>query len=222
MKPEILHIEKDLVVCVKPHGIPSQPDVSGDEDMTEIIRKMLKEMNEQTELFVVHRLDRTTGGIILYARNARACAELSQLISNKDRFIKEYSAVAIGAPDEPEGTYTDYIYRDGAQKKAFAVKSERKGAKPASLDYRLISSVDIGGNTFSLFDIRLHTGRFHQIRVQLASRGMPIYGDGKYGSRQKAPHIALWARKLTFTYRGRHYEFEKKPDATELPWSLFE
>ncbi len=220
MNPEILHIERDFLVCVKPHGIPSQPDANGSEDMTQILRHMLSEMGERDDIFVVHRLDRATGGVMLYARNSRACAELSQLISDKDRFIKEYSAVALGAPDEPKGTYIDYIYRDGAQKKAFTVKNERKGAKQAILDYRIKSSVEIGDKTFSLLDIRLHTGRFHQIRVQLASRGMPVYGDGKYGSRQKAPHIALWARKLTFTYQDRQYEFEKEL-GDELPWSLF-
>ena len=116
---------------------------------------------------------------------------------------------------------TDYLFKDSSQKKAFVVKSERKVAKLASLDYEVAKTVEYDEKNFSLLKIKLNTGRFHQIRAQLSSRGMPIYGDGKYGSREKAPNFALWAVKLCFTYKGKSFEFEKQPDFNTMPWNLF-
>lgn len=214
-------MDRDLIICVKPHGVPSQPDPSGSEDMTAMLARALAERGERNEIFVVHRLDRATGGVMLYARNKRACAHLSQLISEKDSFSKEYLAVVSGAPEESEGTYRDILYRDPMQKKAFVVKSERKGAKLAELDHKLISTREYEGRTLSLLSVRLRTGRFHQIRAQLSSRGMPIFGDGKYGSREKAPQIALWSRRIAFNYGGKQYDVSSEPDATATPWCLF-
>lgn len=218
---EILFKNKDFLVCVKPQGIPSQPDTTGDEDMTTYLCAKLKESNELHDLFVVHRLDRATGGLILYARNKNAAAEFSRLISEKDGFEKHYCALILGTPVDKNGNMTDYLFKDSAQKKSFIVKSERKGSKLASLDYEVIKTVNCDEKVFSLMKIKLNTGRFHQIRAQLSSRGMPIYGDGKYGSREKAPHFALWASKLCFTYKGKFYEFEKQPDFNTVPWILF-
>lgn len=117
---------------------------------------------------------------------------------------------------------TDYLFKDSTQKKAFVVKGERKGAKLASLDYEIIKAITSEEKTFSLLKIKLNTGRFHQIRAQLSSRGMPIYADGKYGSRKKAHNLALWASNLAFTYKGKKYEFQKEPDFDTVPWDLFE
>lgn len=219
---EILHKSKDFLVCVKPQGIPSQPDTTQGEDMTSILRAQLKENNENSDIFVVHRLDRATGGLILYARNKNAAAEFSRLVSEKDSFEKHYLAIVSGVPNENSGNMTDYLFKDSTQKKAFVVKNERKGAKIASLDYEVIKAITNEEKTFSLLKIKLNTGRFHQIRAQLSSRGMPIYADGKYGSREKAPHFALWANKLSFTYKGKKYEFEKEPNFDIIPWHLFE
>lgn len=218
---EILHKNKDFIVCVKPQGIPSQSDTTNDEDMTSLLSTQLKETNENNDIFVVHRLDRATGGIILYARNKNAAAELSRLVAEKDGFEKHYITVVSGAPKSESGNMTDYLFKDSTQKKAFVVKGERKGAKLASLDYEVAKTININDKTFSLLKIKLNTGRFHQIRAQLSSRGMPIYGDGKYGSREKAPNFALWAVKLCFTYKGKSFEFEKQPDFNTMPWNLF-
>ena len=217
---EILHKDKDFIVCVKPQGIPSQPDTTGDEDMTSLLKESLKECGEKADIFVVHRLDRATGGLILYARNQASASIFSRLVAEKDGFSKEYLALVSGAPNENSGNMTDYLFKDSAQKKAFVVKSERKGAKLASLDYEVAKTININDKTFSLLNIKLHTGRFHQIRAQLSSRGMPIFGDGKYGSREKAPCFALWANKIAFTYKGKAYEFEKNPDFETTPWNL--
>lgn len=218
----ILFKNNDFIVCVKPQGIPSQPDPSGCVDMTALLSEELIKNGEKSDIFVVHRLDRSTGGLIIYARNKEAAAAFSRLVAEKDSFQKEYLAVISGMPENESGNMTDYLFKDSAQKKAFVVKSERKGAKLASLDYEVKNTVQIDEKTFSLLRITLNTGRFHQIRAQLSSRGMSIYGDGKYGSREKAPNFALWASKITFTYKGKRYEFESAPDLDQKPWNLFE
>lgn len=218
---ELLHKSKDFLVCVKPQGVPSQPDTSGDEDMTALLSAQLQKENENSDIFVVHRLDRSTGGLILYARNKSAAAIFSYLVAEKDGFEKHYLAVISGAPESDNGNMTDYLFKDSTQKKSFVVKSERKGSKLASLDYETKKTVMQDEKCFSLLQIKLNTGRFHQIRAQLSSRGMPVYADGKYGSREKASHFALWANKITFTYKGKKYEFEKNPDFDISPWNLF-
>ena len=219
---EILHKDRDFIVCVKPQGVPSQSDTTCDEDMTSILQNHLRESGEKDDIFVVHRLDRATGGLILYARNKASAAAFSQLVAEKDGFQKEYLAIVSGKPENDCGSMTDYLFKDSAQKKAFVVKSERKGAKLASLEYKLEKCESIGEKIFSLLSIKLHTGRFHQIRAQLSSRGMPICGDGKYGSREKAPNFALWANKIAFTYKGKSYTFEKAPNFSDIPWNLFQ
>ena len=218
----ILFKNKDFMACVKPQGIPSQPDPSGCVDMTALLSEELIKNGEKSDIFVVHRLDRSTGGLIIYARNKEAAAAFSRLVAEKDGFQKEYLAVISGRPENESGNMTDYLFKDSAQKKAFVVKSERKGAKLASLDFKTLQTISEGDKIFSLLRITLNTGRFHQIRAQLSSRGMPIYGDGKYGSREKAPNFALWASKIAFIYKGKSYEFESAPDLSQKPWSLFE
>lgn len=190
--------------------------------MTSLLKQYLKARGENEDIFVLHRLDRATGGVMIYARNQKSAAELSRLIAEKDGFEKHYLTVVSGVPSEKCGNMTDYLYKDSAQKKSFVVKSERRGAKLASLDYELRSTAEIDGKTLSLVAIKLNTGRFHQIRAQFSSRSMSVFGDGKYGSREKAPHFALWANKIAFTYRGKKYEFEKAPDMDALPWNYFE
>lgn len=218
----ILFKNNDFIVCVKPQGIPSQPDPSGCVDMTALLSEELIKNGEKSDIFVVHRLDRSTGGLIIYARNKEAAASFSRLVAEKDGFQKEYLAVISGMPENESGNMTDYLFKDSAQKKAFVVKSERKGAKLASLDFKTLQTVSEDDKIFSLLRITLNTGRFHQIRAQLSSRGMPIYGDGKYGSREKAPNFALWASKIAFIYKGKSYEFESAPDLSQKPWNLFE
>ena len=218
---EILYKSKDFIVCVKPQGIPSQPDTSGCLDMTAMLSEHLRENGENDAIFVVHRLDRATGGVMVYARNSSSAAIFSRLVAEKDGFEKHYIAIVSGKPENESGNMTDYLFKDSTQKKSFVVKNERKGAKLASLDYEVDKIIIKEEKTFSVLKIKLNTGRFHQIRAQLSSRGMPIYGDGKYGSREKAPFMALWASKLLFTYKGKKYEFSKEPDHTAPVWNIF-
>lgn len=114
---EILYKNKDFLVCVKPQGIPSQPDLSSDVDMTSLLSAQLKENGEHSDIFVVHRLDRATGGLILYARSKTAAAEFSRLVAEKDGFEKHYISVVSGAPENESGNMTDYLFKDSTQKK---------------------------------------------------------------------------------------------------------
>lgn len=221
MEISILHLDRELAVCVKPQGVPSQPDQSGSADMLTLLSRELISRGESGELYPVHRLDRVTGGLIVFARTRRAASELSRIIAEHGDFEKTYLAAVSGAPACERGEMRDLIFRDGMQKKAFIVTTERRGAQPALLDYELLDRSEHDGVGISLLRVHLHTGRFHQIRVQLASRGMSIIGDGKYGSRIKAESIALWAVSLSFTYRGRTYSFECEPPCDTFPWTKF-
>ena len=215
----ILFKDKNAVVVYKPAGIPSQSDPSGDEDIMKITSDELEAIGENKALWLVHRLDRTVGGLMVLARNKNAAASLSAIVGSK-QFEKEYLAVIDG---EAEGGFlTDYIYKDSLKGKAFVAKSRRAGVKLAELEYSVIDSAETPHGTKTLVRIKLHTGRFHQIRVQFSSRGTPLTGDGKYGSRDnKAKMPALFAFGLAFVINGKRIEVKKLPDGDEYPWSLF-
>ncbi len=206
---EILFENSSFLVCIKPVGVPSQCD--GAEDAVKLLR-------EQTggEIYPVHRLDTAVGGTMIFAKSKKSAAFLSKEIAEK-RFEKIYLAVAEGIPEEKEGCFEDLLFRDKRKNKSFVVKRERKGVRQASLDYRVLGEAD--GK--SLVSIRLNTGRSHQIRVQFASRKMPLVGDGKYGSRDNGCNIALWSNKVGFNCDGRELRFESLPDFAEYPWNLF-
>lgn len=208
----ILYKDEHIVVCEKEPGMLSQSDAKGDTGIPEELKTLLG----VKEVFTVHRLDRPVGGLIVYALNGKAAARLS---SDND-FKKIYLAAVSGCPAPENGEMFDYLYKDAQKNKSFVVKTERKGAKPAKLAYELIETMDtekIG--TVSLVRIELFTGRTHQIRVQFSSRGMPIAGDGKYGSRIKRNDIALWAHKISFTHpiTLKRLEFVSEPK-----WKLSE
>ena len=171
-------------------------------------------------LYPIHRLDRVVGGIIVFARNKEYAAVLSEIIS-EHRAEKEYLSVVDGLAEG--GILTDYIYKDARAGKSFIADRKRSGVKEAKLEYVPLSSIESEGGTKTLVKVRLHTGRFHQIRVQFASRRMPIVGDGKYGSRDSIAKLpALFAFRLAFEINGKRYEFKKLPDTEKYPWSLFD
>lgn len=216
---KIIYKDKNLVVILKPAGIPSQSDKSGDDDAMKLTARELRDLGEADALWLVHRLDRVVGGIMVFARNKRYAAIMSALAADNG-MRKEYLAVTDGVPEG--GIYRDYIYKDAARGKAFVVERERAGVKFAELVCTPLSSVDGEKGTKALVKIELHTGRFHQIRAQLASRGTPVTIDGKYGSRDNGGSMpALFAFRLSFSVEGRKLEFSALPES-RYPWTLFE
>ncbi len=202
----VLFKDDDIIVVLKEQGELSQSDKMGESGIPEILSERLG-----CKVYPVHRLDRPVGGVMVYALNKKSASELSRQLQNDGvGFAKEYFALVSGIPKEKSATLTDYIYKDGAKGKSFVCSSERKGVKRASLEYEVLASSS--EQNISLVKIKLHTGRTHQIRVQFASRGMPVLGDGKYGSRVKYPKgIALYSYKIEFDHpsSGKRTAFEQ-------------
>ena len=188
---EILYEDRDVAVVVKPVGLDAQAAVPA-----------ALEAQLGDAFYPVHRLD-----LNVYARTKQAAASLSRAIQ-EGRMVKEYVAMVHGVPPET-GDWEDLLFKDSGKNKVFVVGRMRGGVKKARLEYRLLRA----GET-SLVRIRLHTGRSHQIRVQFASRGYPLVGDHKYGSRDEANAPMLFSCRLTFPYRGKMRSFEAYP-----PWA---
>ena len=202
---EIIHIDNDIIVCLKPAGLLSEGE--GPESLLTLL-------SEQCggQIYPVHRLDRGASGLMVFARNSKAAAGLSRAVQEK-QLKKEYFALISGIPAEKEGEMTDYLFKDSRKGKVFAVKRPRKGVRDARLTYRTLW--EDGEN--ALVRVALDTGRTHQIRVQFSSRGMPLWGDGKYGSRVKG-ELALFSCALGFPHpkTGKPMTFEAKPQGE--PW----
>ncbi len=198
----ILFEDKHIIVCVKPRGILSQQDDKK--------KNMADELSAVTdgEIYPVHRLDKETGGVMVYAKTKFAAAELSKQVSERT-MTKKYFAVVKAHDGYDVGIMEDLLYFDKSKNKAFTVKRERRGVKKAVLEYRLVKSV----GEQSLYDITLLTGRTHQVRVQFASRGMALSGDRRYGG-DDAEIIALWAYSLSFAHpvTGEIAEFTVNPE----------
>ena len=191
---EILYSDKNIIVCIKPVGLDSEKQVP----------EKLKE-DFSGEIFTLHRLDLNVGGVMVYARNKRTASELSRAIQD-GLMIKEYLATVHGTPPE-NGDWEDLLFKDSRKNKVFVVKRIRKGVKKARLEFTRLAE----GET-SLVKIRLHTGRSHQIRVQFASRGFPLVGDHKYGSRDEKTSPMLYSHKITFPYQSKQISFESTPE----------
>lgn len=215
---KILYKTKNAVVIEKPAGMPSQSDPSGDTDAMTATSETLFSAGEDGRLWLVHRLDRTVGGVMAFARSSKAAASLSREIADGS-FRKEYLAVIEGGVDD--GEMRDYLFKDSSLSKAFVVKGERRGAKLAVLEAFTLETVECEGRTYSLLKIKLKTGRFHQIRAQLSGRGAPLVGDGKYGSREKRVRTPSLFASLIFSPTIGPSPIEALPDLDVFPWSLF-
>ena len=216
---EIVYKNKDFVVVNKEVGTPSQSDVSGDADAMSATGEMLKGLGETPDLWLIHRLDRVVGGLLVFARNKESAAALSKIVADS-LMEKEYIAVIEG--EAQGGEMCDFLYKDSRQGKSFVVSGERRGAKRARLEYTSLFAIECERGVKTLVKILLHTGRHHQIRVQFSSRGMALVGDGKYGSRDnKAKTPSLFASRLAFSLGGEKYNFCALPDIKKYPWSLF-
>ena len=208
----IIYQDKHLLLCEKPAGVLSQPAPGQEESMISLLQSYAG-----GEIYPVHRLDRGTGGLMVYARTPKTAAALSESIRQRS-FVKEYLCVVQGTPAEPSATLTDLLYWDAARGKSFPVTRERKGVKSASLEYVTLGQTE---NT-SLLRVKLYTGRTHQIRVQFASRKHPLLGDRKYGA-DTSGTIALWSHRLAFVHpiTEKNMDFSLPPPAEE-PWANFE
>lgn len=191
---EILHSDENILVIIKPVGMDSEHDVP---------KTLVEEYGG--EIFTLHRLDKNVGGVMVYARNKKTAAILSKAIQD-GQMIKEYLAGVHGVPPE-EGVLEDLLFKDSRKNKVFVVKRQRTGVKKAKLEYKRLTEEDE-----SLVHIRLYTGRSHQIRVQFASRGFPLVGDHKYGSKSSKKDPMLFSHKITFPYKGKNISFEAKPE----------
>ncbi len=189
---EILYADQNIAVVEKPVGTESE------KELPQILQAQFG-----GAFYPAHRLDQNVGGLMVYARNSQTAAELTRQLQN-GTFQKEYVALVHGIPEE-EGDWSDFLFKDSRKNKVFAVKKERSGVKKARLTYHRLTAGER-----SLVRIRLHTGRSHQIRVQFSSRGFPLIGDHKYGSRAKETAPMLYSCCLEFDLDG-HHRFEKLP-----------
>ena len=235
---KVLYENKHVIVLEKPAGILSQSARDGapdEETMLSLAEKQLALNGKGEKLSLIHRLDRGTGGVMVFSKTDIAAKKLSEIISDKERCIKEYLAVVSGTPTLDEGEMVDYLYKDVHAGKSFAISSPRMGAKRAALRYKVIGTAEGEKGPLSLVRVRLETGRTHQIRVQLSARGLPIVGDGKYGSRERvrgtvaegAPSakemLALHAFHLAFDAKNiAEIDVTSLPDLSLYPFSCFE
>ena len=190
---EILYSDPDIIVCVKPVGMDSEHEVPA---------------ALGGEIYPIHRLDKNVGGVMVFARKKSSAAALSKAVQ-EGTMVKEYVAMVHGTPPET-GDWEDLLWKDSAKNKVFVVKRQRGGVKKARLEFKRLSAGDA-----SLVRIRLHTGRSHQIRVQFSSRGFPLLGDHKYGSRDEATAPMLFSCCIRFPLNGKQHCYEALPDWVE-------
>ncbi len=223
LEPKIIYEDNHIVVVIKPHKISVQADDSGDVDMLTIIKNFIKERdNKPGNVFLglVHRLDRPTGGVMVFAKTSKAAARLTAQLKNKD-MKKEYLCVVNGRPQIAENKLVTYLKKDEKTNTVKIAPQLEEGSKEAILEYTLLATK----HKLSLMQINLITGRSHQIRVQMASQlNLPIYGDFKYGDKQHEGNLALWAFKLSFVHpiSKQNMVFKVAPNYSNLAFKQFE
>ena len=206
----IIYQDPAILVVIKPARVLSTDEPGG---LPDLVRQAFGD--PKADVRTVHRLDRVVSGLMVLARNAKAASELSRQIRD-DEFQKEYLAVVHGKPDTESGTLRDLLARDKARKMTFVAPDPGKGVQEAILHYLVMA----GSDAMSRVRIRLVTGRTHQIRVQFASRGMPLVGERKYATLDDPCEIALWSARLGFRHpeTGEWMEFTEEPPAV-FPWT---
>lgn len=208
---ELIYQDKDIIVCVKPAGVLSTDEPGG---VPDLVRQALGDPNANVR--TVHRLDQTVSGLMVLARRSKAAAELSRQI-REGEFQKEYVAVLHGSPEEDRAELRDLLWRNKQERKTYVVSEPAKDVQEAVLEYRVLNRIE----DMTRVQIRLHTGRTHQIRAQFSGRGLPLVGDRKYGAAQDDCEIALWSYRLAFRhpYSGQTMEFILEPPEI-YPWSI--
>ncbi len=207
---DLLFLDRDLAVSVKPSGLLSEGQ--GKDTFPTLLSQALREKKEPELLYPIHRLDRQTEGLMVFARTKEAAAALSDAMA-RGAFQKEYLAVAHGTPAQKSGALQDLLFYDRQRGKSYVTDRRRKGVKEASLDFCVLAEQ----NGLSLLHIILHTGRTHQIRVQLASRSLPLCADRAYGAPASSYSFGLCAAKLTLPHprTGETMTFTCRPTVAE-------
>jgi len=218
----VLYEDNHLLVVVKPVNMPTQEDDSRDPDLLNVLKADLKHRHGKpgnVYLGLVHRLDRPVGGVMVLAKTSKAASRLSDAVRTR-QLDKTYIAVVHGKPSRPQDTLRHWLRKDTRTNTVSVVKPGAADAKEAVLDYRTLGSAD----GLSLVQIKLHTGRPHQIRVQLAASGCPLYGDQRYGSgvNKVGQQLALWATRLGFEHPTlkETLVFTSRPPE-QHPWFLW-
>jgi len=222
-KLNVIYEDNHIIVVEKPVNIPSQGDKTGDIDMLTLVKKYIKEKyNKPGEVYLglVHRLDRPVGGVMVFAKTSKAAARLSEQVRVKE-FKKKYLVIVDGKMEKERDTLEDYLLKNERLNMSKVVKEGTKNSKLAKLDYEVLKYDEI--TDLSLLKINLHTGRHHQIRVQLANSGHSIYGDQKYGTRGRGKQICLWAYELSILHptTKQSMTFKALPEKTGS-WKILE
>ena len=220
---KVIYEDNHIIVVEKPVNIPSQGDKTGDIDMLTIIKEYLKEKYNKpgnVYLGLIHRLDRPVGGVMVFAKTSKSAARLSEQVRDKV-FKKKYLVIANGKFDNQTGILSDYLLKNERKNMSRVVPEGTKNSKFAELDYEVLKYDE--ELNLSVLKINLHTGRHHQIRVQLSSRNHSIYGDQKYGGRGHGKQICLWAYELTIKHPITKDEmtFKSIPNM-EKSWKILE
>lgn len=197
---DIVYEDNHIIVVNKQPGEIVQGDKTGDKPIVEFLKEYLKEKyNKPGNVFcgVVHRIDRPVGGLVIFAKTSKALSRLNDML-RRGEIRKTYRALVAGCPNNDKDTIENYIVSDGRRNKSYIADAQSPDAKLSSLSYKVIER----GENYTLLEIQLHTGRKHQIRVQMSNLGHPIKGDLKYGSRRSNPDgsISLQAASLDFIH----------------------
>ena len=220
----VLYEDNQVIVVVKPQNVPSQADESGDEDLLSMVKAYVKEKyNKPGEAYIglVHRLDRPTGGIMVFARTSKAASRLSAQLAGHE-MKKTYYAVVTSAPKQKMGTLINYLKKDEKDNIVKIVPQGEKDVKRAELNYKVLNVAEDGS---ALLEIEILTGRSHQIRVQMAGIGCSLVGDNKYGKdkTRASKNLGLWAGRLEFVHPVSKAKmvFVAPPELTVAPWNKF-
>lgn len=220
----VLYEDNHLIVVVKPQNVPTQGDSTGDKDLLTMVKEYVKEKYDKAgNVFIglVHRLDRPTGGVMVFARTSKAASRLSEQL-REGELEKKYLAVTVGIPKERQARLVHNLVKDEKNNVVKTTPAAIEGSKEAVLDYKVLETAD---NKIALVDIKLVTGRGHQARVQLKSIGTPIFGDVKYGgdTLAKGHNLALWAYELKFRHptTKENLVFKVFPPTEKTPWKFF-
>lgn len=223
MKIPILFEDNHLLIVEKPINMPVQGDSSGDLDLLTTLKEDIKIRYEKpgnVYLGLVHRLDRPVGGAIVFAKTSKAASRLSNLI-RENLIERTYIAVVHGVPKKKKGQLVHYLLKNEKKNIVSVVSPNNQKGKKAILDYEVIDSKE----GFSLLRVQLHTGRPHQIRVQLSTIGHPIYGDQKYGQHinKRGQQLALWANTVSFIHPVKKtlVHVNSFPPCN-VPWNMWE